>query len=109
MQPSELYIIIILFMQAFQRKNVHAYSRELAIYNLPNFKHPNILLFISNREYPTELHLIFEYHPMGSLYDVLTNKQAICTRQFYDISTSAAKGMYNALVYIYTIHTYNNS
>ena len=79
------------FLQVFQYKDKQSYDRELSIYRQPNFKHPNILLFIANNEYPEELQLIFEYHEVGSLYDLL-NKQTITTRQFCNIASSAARG-----------------
>ena len=55
-------------------------------------KHPNILLFIGNMEEALDqLQLIFEYHAVGSLYDLL-NKQTISMKQFCEIASSAARG-----------------
>ena len=78
-------------MQVFQRKDKTSYDRELDIYQQPNIKHSNILLFIGNNEFPDELQLIFEYHPVGSLYDLL-NKQTISMKQFCEIASSASRG-----------------
>ena len=80
-----------MIVQVFQRKDKASYERELAIYSQPNFKHQNILLFITSNEYPEELQLVFEYHPVGSLYDVL-KKQTISLRQFSEIAASSARG-----------------
>ena len=79
-------------MQVFQRKDKTSYNCELSIYQQPNMKHPNILLFIGNtEEAPDQLQLIFEYHAVGSLYDLL-NKQTISMKQFCEIASSAARG-----------------
>ena len=88
---GSVIIKLIFFVQVFQRKDKPSYDRELAIYNQPNFKHANILLFIANNEFPEELQLIFEYHPVGSLYDLL-NKQQISMKQFCDIAATSARG-----------------
>ena len=82
---------LITWMQVFQRKDKTSYDRELDIYQQPNIKHSNILLFIGNNEFPDELQLIFEYHPVGSLYDLL-NKQTISMKQFCEIASSASRG-----------------
>ena len=80
-----------MFVQVFQRKYKQSYDHELSIYQQPHFKHPNILLFIGSNKYPEELQLIFEYHQVGSLYDLL-NKQTITMKQFCEIASSAARG-----------------
>ena len=88
--------------QVFQKKDKASYERELSIYKLRNFKHPNVLLFVDTVVYPEELQMIFEFHENGSLHDLL-NKQAISLKQFCDIAVSASRGEFSLDLLLYTI------
>lgn len=80
--PKELYL---------------SFKHEYDVYNLPHFKHKNILKYISSEERPNSSSypgywLVLEYYENGSLYDYL-RYNLINYSQLLEISLNIASGL----------------
>lgn len=62
-------------VKVFKLENRNSWQIEKDVYSLPQMKHNNILLYLGaerrNEGIDSELWLITEYHPNGSLHDYL--------------------------------------
>ncbi|CAB3410004.1 unnamed protein product [Caenorhabditis bovis] len=83
-------------VKVFNSCDEMAYLREVMIYETKMLRHPNILRFIGNdrADYGenSELWLVTEYHPLGSVYDYLL-KNTIDVKQCFDFIRSSANGI----------------
>ena len=83
-------------VKKFASRDEMSWFRETEIYNTVLLRHDNILGFfasdmISNNGV-TELWLITQYHPFGSLYDYL-NQETVTPRILFQLATSMCSGL----------------
>ncbi len=70
-----------------------SFTKEVAIYLLNLFQHPNVLKFLTFVENTEENNywIVFEYHEKGSLYSLLQRKP-VTLKEFCALSESIACG-----------------
>ncbi|XP_064397814.1 activin receptor type-2B-like [Halichondria panicea] len=71
-----------------------SFTKEVAIYLLNLFHHPNVLKFLTFVENTEEKNywIVFEYHEKGSLYS-LVQRKAVTLKEFCALSESIACGL----------------
>ncbi|CAG0879190.1 unnamed protein product [Cyprideis torosa] len=83
-------------IKSFFSKDEASWGRETEIYTTTLLRHENILGYIgsdvtSNNSF-TQLWVVMDYHPLGSLYDFL-NMRTLSEQQFLVMAHSAANGI----------------
>ncbi|CAF0953227.1 unnamed protein product [Rotaria sordida] len=93
-------------IKMYETRYQNEFERERAIFETDLIQHPNILAFFGAdffaKSTETCYMLIFEYHPYGTLYDVLKkiqNEQVITIKQLLQYSISLCDG----LAYLHSI------
>ena len=83
-------------IKKFASRDEKSWAREKEIYNTVLLRHDNILLFfasdIFSNDDTTELWLITQYHPYGSLYDYL-NKRTLTPSILMRMAISTCRGL----------------
>ncbi len=85
------FISLMHLTQCFDVKE--SFTKEVAIYLLNLFHHPNVLKFLTFVENTEEKNywIVFEYHEKGSLYS-LVQRKAVTLKEFCALSESIACG-----------------
>ena len=76
-------------IKVFKSTARDSWERECKIYLTPDFQHKNILLYCGRDT--DGMRLMVEYHPNGSLYDLLRN-ETISLPEFCVLAETAALG-----------------
>ena len=88
-------------VKKFSSRDKQSWTRETEAYTLGSLRHENILTYIASDmisvDGTTELWLITQYHPNGSLYDYL-GKCTLTSSETLDMATSIVRG----LAYLHT-------
>ena len=84
-------------VKTFQSSDEKSWKRETEIYNQVLLPNENILSYlagdiISNRD-ETQLWLITQYHPKGSLFDFLQRCEPLSSDEAITLAVSAASGL----------------
>jgi len=83
-------------VKKFASRDEKSWAREKEIYNTVLLRHDNILLFFASDIFSnddiTELWLITQYHPYGSLYDYL-NKRTLTPSILMRMAISTCRGL----------------
>ena len=83
-------------VKIFSSRDERSWERESQIYNTVLLRHDNILGFLASdltsRNGCTQLWLITQYHPHGSLYDYL-QRHAVTRDAALTLALSAASGL----------------
>lgn len=83
-------------VKVMSTQDERSWRQEAEMYETKMLRHGNILGFIAadNRDNGTwtELLMVMDYHPLGSLYDYLNN-HSITLTEMYKFSTSIAEGL----------------
>jgi len=78
-------------VKVFQSHGKDSWQREIDIFQTADLQHKNILLFLSSEIHHNEHWLLTEYHPQGSLYDLL-HRNTVTLAQFCIMAETAALG-----------------
>ena len=79
-------------MQIFHPHAQESFQKELWIYSLPEFQHPNILDFVSSRNDSLGMWIITTFHEHGSLSKILTRSDPLTWEQCISLVYSFASG-----------------
>jgi len=79
-------------VKVFQSHGKDSWQREIDIFQTADLQHKNILLFLSSEIHRNEHWLLTEYHPQGSLYDLL-HRNTVTLAQFCIMAETAALGL----------------
>ena len=84
-------------VKKFSPKHEHSWFRETEIYNSVLLHQDSVLVFLTSDRVSyngtTELWLITQYHPHGSLHDYLSNRDPLAPRAMIQMAVSTCSGL----------------
>ena len=90
-------------VKVFALQDRSSWQIEKDVYSLPQMKHNNILTYLGAERrgegFNSDLWIITEYHPNGSLWDYLKS-HTINLKQLLTIIQGISKGMFLLTVYL---------
>ncbi|KIH44324.1 hypothetical protein ANCDUO_25650 [Ancylostoma duodenale] len=84
-------------IQTFYTTEEDSWKNEREIYETQMLNHENILQFVAadifSMDSLTQMILVTDYHPLGSLYDYLQKEQALTTQEALQLAYSSICGI----------------